>query len=103
MRCVWRASAVALTAITFTGGADRAYCAADYAREARLAPEIVPATVVGGAVYLATARQPRVPALYTDAASPATANAAVIIVHGGGEPPVRASIDAIRTELAPAG
>ena len=40
MRCVWRASAVALTAITFTGGADRALCAADYAREARLAQEI---------------------------------------------------------------
>ena len=58
MRRVGFVSAVVLTAIALTGGADRAFCATDYAREARLAQEIVPAIVVGDAVYLATARQP---------------------------------------------
>ena len=47
MRRVWRVSAVVLSAIALTVGTDRAYCAADYAREARLAQEIVPAIVVG--------------------------------------------------------
>ena len=103
MRCGWRVSAVVLSAIALTVGADRAYCAADYAREARLAQEIVPAIVVGDAVYLATARQPRVLALYTDAASPAIAKAAVIVVHGVGVHPDWALINGLRTGLAEAG
>jgi hypothetical protein len=102
MRCGWRVSAV-LSAIALTVGADRAYCAADYAREARLAQEIVPAIVVGDAVYLTTARQPRVLALYTDAASPAIAKAAVIVVHGVGVHPDWALINGLRTGLAEAG
>jgi alpha-beta hydrolase superfamily lysophospholipase len=103
MRCGWRASAVVLTAIALTAGTGRAYCAADYAREARLAEEIVPTIVVGGAVYLATARQPRVLALYTDASSPAIAKAAVIVVHGVGVHPDWALINGLRTGLAEAG
>jgi hypothetical protein len=103
MRCGWRVSAVVLIAIALTVGADRAYCAADYAREARLAQEIVPAIVVGDAVYLATARQPRVLALYTDAASPAIAKAAIIVVHGVGVHPDWALINGLRTGLAEAG
>jgi hypothetical protein len=103
MRYVWRASAIALTAITFTGGADRAFCAADYAREARLAQEIVPAIVVGDAVYLATAAQPRVLSLYTEAPSPAFAKAAIIVVHGAGVHPDWGLINGLRSGLAEAG
>src|SRR6266851_6552241 len=103
MRCVWRVSAVVLSAIALSIGAGRAYCAADYAREARLAQEIVPAIVVGDAVYLATARQPRVLAIYTDATSPAIAKAAVIVVHGVGVHPDWALINGLRTGLAEAG
>ena len=103
MRCVWRASAVVLTAITFTGGVDRAFCAADYAREARLAQEIVPAVVVGDAVYLTTAAQPRVLALYTEATSPAIAKAAIIVVHGAGVHPDWGLINGLRSGLAEAG
>jgi pimeloyl-ACP methyl ester carboxylesterase len=103
MRCVWRASAVALTAITFTGGADRAFCAADYAREARLAQEIVPTIVVGDAVYLTTAAQRRVLALYTEATSPAIAKAAIIVVHGAGVHPDWGLINGLRSGLAEAG
>jgi len=96
-------SAAVLTAIALTAGADRALCATDYAREARLAQEIVPAIVGGDAVYLATARQPRVLALYTDATSPAMLNAAVIVVHGAGVHPDWALINGLRTRLAEAG
>ncbi len=103
MRCGWRASAILLSAVALTVGADRAYGAADYAREARLAQEIVPAIVVGDAVYLATARQPRVLALYTDAVAPAIAKAAVIVVHGVGVHPDWALINGLRTGLAEAG
>ena len=103
MRCVLRVSAVVLSAITFTGCADRAFCAADYAREARLAQEIVPAIVVGDAVYLTTAAQPRVLALYTEATSPAFAKAAIIVVHGAGVHPDWGLINGLRSGLAEAG
>jgi hypothetical protein len=103
MHRVWRVSAVALSAITLTGGTDRAFCAADYAREARLAQEIVPAIVVGDAVYLTTAAQPRVLALYTEATSPAIAKAAIIVVHGAGVHPDWGLINGLRTGLAEAG
>src|ERR1022692_308283 len=94
---------VALAAITLSGFSEYASCAPDYAREARLAQEIVPAIVVGDAVYLATARQPRVLALYTDASSPAIAKAAAIVVHGVGVHPDWALINGLRTGLAEAG
>ena len=100
---MWRASAVALTAITLSAGADRAFCAADYAREARLAQEIVPAIVVGDAVYLTTAHQPRVLAIYTEASPLVIAKAAVIVVHGLGVHPDWGLINGLRTGLAEAG
>src|ERR1700687_6472428 len=103
MRRVGLVSAVVLTAIALTGGADRAFCAADYAREARLAQEIVPAIVVGDAVYLTTAAQPRVLALYTAATSPAFAKAAIIVVHGAGVHPAWGLINGLRSGLAEAG
>jgi hypothetical protein len=103
MRRVGLVSAAVLIATALTAGADRAWCAADYAREARLAQEIVPAIVVGDAIYLATARQPRVLALYTDATSPAMPKAAVVVVHGAGVHPDWALINGLRTRLAEAG
>ena len=103
MRRTWQASAVVLAAITLTGVAEVAFCAADYAREARLAQEIVPAIVVGDAVYLATARQPRVLAIYTEAMAPRIAKAAVIVVHGLGVHPDWGLINGLRTGLAEAG
>ena len=103
MRFVWRTSALVVTAITLIGVAERAFCAADYAREARLAQEIVPTIVVGDAVYLMTARQPRVLAIYTEATPPAIAKAAAIVVHGVGVHPDWGLINGLRTGLAEAG
>lgn len=103
MRRMWRSSVVVLAAITLAGVAEHASCAADYTREARLAQEIVPAIVVGDAVYLTTARQPRVLAIYTESTSPAIAKAAVIVVHGLGLHPDWGLINGLRTGLAEAG
>ena len=103
MRWVWRHRLAMLTATTLALCASGASCAADYEREARLAQEVVPAIVVGDAVYLATARQPRVLAIYTEAATLAIAGAAVIVVHGVGVHPDWALINGLRTGLAEAG
>ncbi|MDQ6916797.1 MAG: alpha/beta hydrolase family protein [Pseudomonadota bacterium] len=103
MRWVLRRRVAMLIATTLALCASRAYCATDYEREARLAQEVVPAIVVGDAVYLATPRQPRVLAIQTGAASPAIADAAVIVVHGVGVHPDWALINGLRTGLAEAG
>jgi pimeloyl-ACP methyl ester carboxylesterase len=103
MRRVWRASALILTAIALGSIAHRGFCAADSAREARLAQEILPSVVVGDAVYLVTARQPSVLAIYTDGTSPAIAKAAVIVTHGLGVHPDWGLINGLRTGLAEAG
>lgn len=103
MRWVWRHRVAMLIATTLTLCAGRTFGAADYEREARLAQEVVPAIVVGDAVYLATPRQPRVLAIYTEAATPAIADAAVIVVHGVGVHPDWALINGLRTGLAEAG
>jgi len=103
MRGIGRFSGVALLAIMLTGLPEFAFCAPDYAREARLAQEVVPAIVVGDAVYLATLRQPRVLAIYTVATPPALAGAAVIIVHGSGVHPDWGLINGLRTGLAESG
>jgi len=103
MRFAYRASTVLATAMLLACMAGRAFCAADYSREARLAQEIVPTIVVGDPVYLATSRQPRVLALYTEATAPAIANAAVIVVHGAGVHPDWGLINGLRTGLLEAG
>lgn len=103
MRCASRDSVVALVAIALTLNAGHARSAADYDREARLAQEIVPTIVVGDAVYLETARRPRVLAILTEATSPAIAGAAVIVVHGAGVHPDWGLINGLRTGLAEAG
>ena len=74
--------------------------AADYAREQRWAAEIVPAIVVGEAVYLSTPLQPRVLALYTEVAQP---KGGVIVVHGLGVHPDWGLVGGVRTGLADAG
>jgi Protein of unknown function (DUF3530) len=74
--------------------------APDYAREQRWAAEIVPAIVVGEAVYLSTPSQPRVLALYTSVVQP---KGGVIVVHGVGVHPDWGLIGGVRTGLADAG
>ena len=74
--------------------------APDYAREQRWAAEIVPAIVVGEAVYLPTPSQPRVLALYAPVAQP---KGGVIVVHGVGVHPDWGLIGGVRTGLTDAG
>ena len=74
---------------------------ADYAREDRIAAEIVPAIVVGDAVYLATPRKPRVLAIFTAPESRPTGGA--LIVHGFGVHPDWELINGLRTDLVDAG
>jgi dienelactone hydrolase len=90
--------AVALAACCFLPSALGA--GADYAREQRWAAEIVPAIVVGEAVYLSTPSQPRVLALYTPVARP---KGGVIVVHGIGVHPDWGLIGGMRAGLADAG
>ena len=73
---------------------------ADYAREERLAQEIVPAIVVGDAIYLETPAHRRVLALYT---AVAWAKGGVIVVHGAGVHPDWGLDGALRTGLADLG
>jgi alpha/beta superfamily hydrolase len=80
--------------------AGRVGAATDYAREQRWAAEIVPAILVGEAVYLPTPSQPRVLALYTSVANP---KGGVIVVHGVGVHPDWGLIGGMRTGLADAG
>lgn len=86
--------------LAFAGTATAAVVA-DAARETRWADEVVPQLVVGEAVWLATARHPRVLALYTK--PPAKTHNAVIVVHGLGVHPDWNLIGVLRTELADRG
>ena len=79
----------------------RAALAADYAREERWAQEIVPALVVGDAVYLATPARARVLAILTQPAG--GAKGGVIVVHGLGVHPDWGLNGGLRTGLAEAG
>jgi len=73
---------------------------ADYVREERLAQEIVPAIVVGDAIYLETPARRRVLALYTAVPRP---KGGVIVVHGAGVHPDWGLDGALRTGLADLG
>jgi alpha/beta superfamily hydrolase len=75
--------------------------AADYAREERWAQEVVPALVVGEAIYLATPARPRVLAIL--ALPPGVAKGAVVVVHGLGVHPDWGLIGDLRSMLADAG
>jgi len=75
--------------------------AADHAREARWAQEIIPTLVVGDAVYLDTAARPKVLAILTRPSGPAKGG--VVVVHGLGVHPDWGLIGGLRTRLADAG
>jgi uncharacterized protein DUF3530 len=91
-----------LGALLFALGAMQALAITpDAAREQRWAEEIVPQLVVGDAVWLATAHNPRVLALYAKPAAP-TRNA-VIVVHGQGVHPDWGLIGVLRSDLADMG
>ena len=87
MRRIGRLLAGTLSALILAGASEHGSCAPDYAREARLADEVAPAIVVGDPVYLSTAAQPRILAIYTEASPPAIAKASAIVVHGSGVHP----------------
>jgi alpha/beta superfamily hydrolase len=89
------AAAVALSVI-----AGCASVAPDYAREQRLAEEIVPSIVVGDAVTLQTAGGRKFLGLLTPAARP---RAAVILVHGMGVHPDFGLVGQLRSGLADRG
>src|SRR5438876_12008503 len=74
--------------------------AQDYAREQRWADQIVPAIVVGEAIYLDTANGHRFLALYGQAKD---AKTAVVLVHGMGVHPDHGVIGALRQSLLDAG
>jgi alpha/beta superfamily hydrolase len=78
-----------------------AAASADTARERRWADEVAPQVVVGDPVWLATARHPRVLALFTE--PPATTHEAVVVVHGLGVHPDWNLIGVLRTALAERG
>jgi pimeloyl-ACP methyl ester carboxylesterase len=75
--------------------------AIDFVREGRWAQEIVPALVVGDAVYLATPARPKVLAILT--APPGASKGGVIVLHGLGVHPDWGLIGGLRTNLADAG
>jgi pimeloyl-ACP methyl ester carboxylesterase len=74
---------------------------ADYAREDRLVAEIVPAIVVGEAVYLTTSRRPSVLAIFTMPEAKPVGGA--VIVHGLGVHADWGLINGLRTDLSDAG
>jgi pimeloyl-ACP methyl ester carboxylesterase len=80
---------------------DACAAGADYAREDRIIAEIVPAIVVGDALYLATPRRPRVLAIFTVPQAKPIAGA--VIIHGLGAHADWGLINGLRTDLADAG
>lgn len=74
--------------------------AQDYAREKRWADEVVPALVVGDAVWLETSAGRRFLAIHAPAAKP---KGAVVIVHGIGVHPDHGVIGVLRAKLTDRG
>jgi len=72
----------------------------NYAREKRWAEEIVPALVVGEAVWLEAPRTEKFLAIHTEVKN---AKAAIILAHGLGVHPDHGLIGTLRTRLADAG
>jgi alpha/beta superfamily hydrolase len=91
----------AAVALSLAAGAALAVPAIDYFREGRWAQEIVPALVVGDAVYLATPARPKVLAILTEPAG--GSKGGIIVLHGLGVHPDWGLIGGLRTALADAG
>ena len=89
-----RAAATALALVMIAGCAS---VAPDYAREKRLADEIAPSIVAGGAVTLETGAGHKFLGLLKRAAKP---HAALVLVHGMGGHPDSGLIGELRTGLA---
>ena len=87
----------AMAMLVFAGGA---WAAPDYAREKRLADEVVPSVVVGEAVTLQTGAGRRFLGLLTIPAKP---RAALILVHGMGVHPDFGVTGELRVRLADRG
>jgi hypothetical protein len=84
-------------ALMLVAGAHAAV-AADYAREERWAQEIVPAIVVGDAVYLSTVARPKILAIVTQ--PPGAVQGGIVVVHGAGVHPDWGLNGGLRTRLA---
>lgn len=97
MREILRIGILLFACVTF----DVAAIAPDYAREDRIVAEIVPAIVVGDAVYLPTPRRPRVLAIF--AMPEAKPVGGAVIVHGLGVHADWGLITGLRTDLSDAG
>ena len=93
--------ACAVAALWLASGAALAAPPIDYFREGRWAQEIVPALVVGDAVYLATPARSKVLAILTEPAG--KTKGGVIVLHGLGVHPDWGLNGALRTSLADAG
>ena len=91
-------SAIAALALAVIAGC--ASVAPDYAREKRLADEVVPSIVVGDAAMLETGTGRKFLGLLTPAAKP---RAALILVHGAGVHPDFGLVGALRAGLADRG
>jgi len=91
-------SAVTMLALAALAGG--AMAAPDYAREKRLADEVVPSVVVGDAVTIETGGGRKFFGILTLAEKP---RASVILVHGLGVHPDFGLIGALRTQLADRG
>ena len=91
----------AAAALWLAAGAALAAPAIDYFREGRWLQEVVPALVIGDAVYLATPARPKVLAILTEPAAPTKGG--VVVLHGAGVHPDWGLIGALRTNLADAG
>jgi pimeloyl-ACP methyl ester carboxylesterase len=96
MRVTW-SFGIALLCAVF----DACAAGADYAREDRLVAEIVPAIVVGEAVYLTTSRRPSVLAIF--AMPEAKPVGGAVIVHGLGVHADWGLINGLRTDLSDVG
>jgi dienelactone hydrolase len=92
---------LALLAATLLAAPAQAQPVIDYAREDRWAQEVVPAIVVGDAVYLATPGRSKVLAILTEPAG--APKGGVVVVHGLGVHPDFGMTGAVRTGLADAG
>jgi dienelactone hydrolase len=99
----------ALAFLLFASAAHAQAQTSDYAREKRWADEIVPALMVGDAVWLQGARSHKFLALYTEArpVKPSPGAKAprpgVVLVHGMGVHPEFGAVGGLRARLADAG
>jgi pimeloyl-ACP methyl ester carboxylesterase len=91
----------ALIAAALLAAPARAQPIIDYAREDRWAQEVVPAIVVGDAVYLATPGRAKVLAILTEPSG--APKGGVVVVHGMGVHPDFGMTGGVRTGLAEAG